>query len=197
LAIHHELSEGAWKDISTQGYDNPARGLPPEPFGVPQDVGWKRQAVWSIAMLRDALGIGPEALAALDIEWDATERKLYHLISGAAEDRDPEIRGAAERLRPALLSGGGTAQTRLSYDEEVDFGRRQARPRARGASCHHAAAAPAHRAGPMRRRIQQPGAGRGARGRLSPPARARRAPLRTPSPRTPSPLLRGILPASA
>jgi len=83
--------------------------------------------------LRDALGASPEVLAELDAAWDASERRLYHRICCSAEDRDPAVRAAAERLRGALLSGNGTAQTNLTYDEEVDFGRHQVALMSKGA----------------------------------------------------------------
>ncbi len=126
LAFLHELGEGAWAEVSTKGYDSAQRMLPSNPLEVPRDVAWKLRASWTIATLRDALGASPELLAELDAAWDSTQRKLYHVLGSASEDKDPEVRAAAERLKGALLEGAGIAQTNLSYDEEVDFGRHQA-----------------------------------------------------------------------
>jgi hypothetical protein len=125
VAFAHDIAEGEWKEVSLAGYDTPERRLPPDSLQIPPEVAWKLRAAWAIGGLRDALGKSPEVLAELDTDWDGTQRKLYHLIGGAAEDRDPAIRAAAERLRIALLEGNGVAQTNRTYDAEVDFGRRQ------------------------------------------------------------------------
>ena len=125
MAFSHDLEEGAWQGVSIQGFDGAQRALSGDALGMPRDVAWKLRATWAIAALRDALGASPEVLAELDAAWDASERRLYHRICCSAEDRDPAVREAAERLRGALLSGNGTAQTNLTYDEEVDYGRHQ------------------------------------------------------------------------
>jgi len=125
IAFAHDLSEGSWAEIAIQDHDNEQHELGPDPFAIPRPVAWKLRATWSIATLRDALGASPEVLAKLDVSWDSTQRKLYYAIGGAMEDESPEVRTAATRLKGALLSGNGTAQTALSYDDEVDFGRHQ------------------------------------------------------------------------
>ena len=133
IAFSHDLCEGAWAEVSSKGYDSAQRMLPSNPMEVPRDVGWKLRATWAIAALRDALGTSPEVLVELDVLWDSTQRKLFHILGSAAEDRNPEVRAAAERLQGALLEGAGTAQTNLSYDEEVDFGRHQVALMSKGA----------------------------------------------------------------
>lgn len=54
-----------------------------------------------------------------------TQRRLFHHIAIGADHENLAVRAAADRLRDQLLSGSGVAQTNLSCDEEVDFGRRQ------------------------------------------------------------------------
>ncbi len=133
IAFSHDISEGLWAEIATESYDNEQHTLGKDPLDIPRPVAWKLRAVWSIATLRDALGASPEVLAGLDASWDSTQRKLYHTFGSASEEEDPEIRAAATRLKGALLSGNGTAQTTLSYDEKVDFGRHQVELMTRGA----------------------------------------------------------------
>lgn len=125
MAFTHDLGEGAWAAISITAYDNPEHTLPANPFSVPPDIAWKLRAAWAIAVLRDALGASPEVLAGLDARWDASQRKLFHLLGAAESDQSKAIQDAAKRLKGALLSGNGTEQTTLSYDEEVDYGRNQ------------------------------------------------------------------------
>lgn len=64
-------------------------------------------------------------LAQLDVDWDAGQRSFNSFTASAEDDADPEVRAAAERVRTAMLGGGGTAQTNLGYDDEVDYGRHQ------------------------------------------------------------------------
>jgi hypothetical protein len=126
ISIVNDLSEGAWKDIPIKKHDHPEQRLNPallESCSLP--VLWKLRATWAIATLRDALGAGSAILDQLDGDWDSGQRKLNFAIGGAGEDDDPEKREAAERLRGALLLGNGIAQTKLSWEEEVDFGRQQ------------------------------------------------------------------------
>jgi hypothetical protein len=125
VSLLNDLSEGAWKDIPFKKYDNPDQQLTPALVEGPLLIFWKLRASWAIATLREALGAGSAILDQLDADWDSTQRKLNFTLGSAGEDEDPEKRDAAERLRGALLLGNGTAQTKLSWEEEVDFGRQQ------------------------------------------------------------------------
>ena len=122
------LSEGAWKEVSIKKYD--ADGDTPVAksslLDAPLPVVWKLRATWSIRMLARAMGVTTaDDLVALDAEWDSSQRALNLALLTAAEDREADQRAAAERLRTALLMGGGTAQTLLTYEKEVDFGHAQ------------------------------------------------------------------------
>ena len=139
VAFSHDASEGPWAEVAIDAYDNEERTLGEGALEVPRPVAWKLRATWSIATLRDALGASPEVLAGLDVSWDSTQRMLHHTLGGAQEDEDPEVRASATRLRGALLSGNGTAQTNLSYDEEVDCGRHQVELMTHGALAEDAA----------------------------------------------------------
>jgi hypothetical protein len=66
--------------------------------------------------------------------WDSCQKQLNGLIGVAAVSNDPAKRDAAGRLQKLLLLGAGEGQTRLRYQEEVDFGRKQAALVAQGQS---------------------------------------------------------------
>jgi hypothetical protein len=125
-AFARDLEEGVWKDISLKKYDVEGR-VPAAPLiEAPRQAVWKLRARWSIADLDAALGFASaEQLAALDTEWDASQRALNLFLGSAAEDRDAATREAAGRLRQTLLKGAGIEQNTMSYDAEVDFGRYQ------------------------------------------------------------------------
>jgi hypothetical protein len=126
VSLLSDLSEGAWKDISIKKCDHPDQQLTPALFeSSPPAVLWKLRASWAIATLRHALGAGSAILDQLDADWDSVQRKLNFTLGSAGEDEDPDKRDAAERLRGALLLGNGIAQTKLGWEEEVDFGRQQ------------------------------------------------------------------------
>ncbi len=73
-----------------------------------------------------ALGSEDEATEA-DAAWDRLQRRLDAQLALQVTDEDPEISSAAKRLRAKLLRGEGTWQTGFSYNDEVAFGRTQAR----------------------------------------------------------------------
>lgn len=118
-----ELSEGAWKEVSIEAHDGegerPLAGA--SLLAAPLPVVWKLRATWAIRALASAMGTAADLLE-LDVEWDSSQRALNLALLAAAEHREAETRAAAERLRAALLMGGGAAQTQLSYEQEVAFG---------------------------------------------------------------------------
>jgi hypothetical protein len=123
-----ELSEGAWKDVLIKKHDTEAE--PPIAKGSLKEaalpVVWKLRATWEVRALLRAMGTATaDDLVKLDGEWDSSQRALNLALLSEAEHKDVEHREAAERLRTALLMGGGTGQTQLSYEKEVDFGTAQ------------------------------------------------------------------------
>lgn len=68
-----------------------------------------------------AMGVSNQVLLA-DQEWDRCQTRLNARVAFDESDTDPERRGAAGRVRAALLTGAGTAQNALAPDLEVDFG---------------------------------------------------------------------------
>jgi hypothetical protein len=125
-AFSLELEEGAWKAISIKKYVDAADWRPASLVDAPRPVVWKLRATWAISDLALALGVASaEVLAALDSDWDAGQRSFNSFVASAQDDAAPEVRAAAVRVGKTMLGGGGTAQTILSYDEEVDYGRNQ------------------------------------------------------------------------
>jgi hypothetical protein len=60
--------------------------------------------------------------------WDSMQKRLSGLITVGRASTDAQEKAAADRLRGLLLLGkSGEGQTRLSYQQEVDFGRKQLR----------------------------------------------------------------------
>jgi hypothetical protein len=123
VAFLHDLSEGAWKDVSITKHDKPDRQLAPAMLDASHPVIWKLRIAWAIASLKDALGSA--TLDKLDADWDSAQRRLHHQLGALAEDKKADVREAAGRLQGLLLQGGGTGQTSFDYDAEVDFGREQ------------------------------------------------------------------------
>ncbi len=123
VAFSHDLQEGAWKSISIAKLDTPYQVLSPAALDAPLPVLWKLRIAWVLATLRQALGSAN--IDDLDQAWDSVQRKAHYRLAEHAESTDIEIKKAAERLRSQMLLGGGTGQTVLEYDQEVDFGRQQ------------------------------------------------------------------------
>jgi hypothetical protein len=123
IAFQPDIEDGAWKSVSIAKYDNPERSLSAAALSAPHPVFWKLRIAWALAGLKEAVASGAAERA--DADWDAAQRRLRSRLSLAADDKDPAVRAAAERLQSLLLLGGGTGQTILDYDAEVDFARKQ------------------------------------------------------------------------
>ncbi|WP_437769772.1 hypothetical protein ACSRUE_41980 [Sorangium sp. KYC3313] len=120
-----DLEEGAWKEISIDKYDAPDQ-VAPLLLEAPRPVAWKLRARWSIARLDEVLAVASDdVLRSLDAAWDSAQRAFDYTVAAAEEHEDAAVRTAATRVRRAMLKGGGTGQTTLTYGAEVDFGRSQ------------------------------------------------------------------------
>ncbi len=123
VSFDSELDQGAWKAVATKKYEESGHASAAELLGAPHQVVWKLRLRWGIAGVLSALGA--KSLGALDDAWDASQRRLFYRIAIGVDDEDGAVRASADRLRAQLLSGEGTAQTKLDYNAEVDFGRKQ------------------------------------------------------------------------
>lgn len=140
IAFTRDLSSGAWHAVVIPKKLDPAaeRWHATALMDLPRVVYWKLRASSAIEWLRAALGVGTaEVLEALDGNWDRLQRRLNHRIGDAEEDSKATHREAAKRLRGQLLSGNGTAQTNISYDEEIDFGWNQVELASKGATAEY------------------------------------------------------------
>lgn len=137
IAFARDLSSGAWQAVVIPKKLDPAaeRWHATALMDLPRAAYWKLRASSAIEWLRAALGVGTaEVLEALDGNWDRLQRRLHHRIGDAEDDNVAAHREAAKRLRGLLLSGNGTAQTNIGYDEEVDFGWNQVELASKGAA---------------------------------------------------------------
>jgi len=123
-SFSHELSKGEWALIDIKPFEGPNRTAAKSLLDAPLQVVWKLRLNWIIGGLADARG-GADVAAEADTVWDSGQRRLSALLSAAALDPDAQKRAAAERLKKAFLKGAGEGQTRLRYQQEVDFGRMQ------------------------------------------------------------------------
>lgn len=126
IAFRHDLAEGEWKNVVIKKYDAADQMPSASLLEAPRIVTWKLRACWALDTLSEVLGAASaEVLAELDRQWDSTQRRAYHFLGAAVEDKDVAKREAAVRLSAVLLAGNGTAQIIFSHDDEVDFGRQQ------------------------------------------------------------------------
>lgn len=124
VSFSQVLDEEAWGAIDPSPWEGPKQTAL-KPLGdAPAVVVWKLQIAWVIGALlaaRDGAGSAKDR----DKAWDNGQRSLSALLTAAAASSDAKKREAAGRLQKSLLKGRGEAQTKLKYQQEVDFGRQQ------------------------------------------------------------------------
>lgn len=123
-AFLHELSQGEWALIDTTSYEGANHTAAKSLVDAPLQIGWKLQIAWALGQLAHARS-GADSAAEADLNWDGTQKRFAALVTAATHDLQPEKRAAGARLQKALLLGSGTAQTKLKYQQEVDFARTQ------------------------------------------------------------------------
>ena len=125
VAFRKELDSGEWGkiDIAPFRMDEPTSAVL---LDATPKVAWKLALGWSIEKLARVLRtLTADELSNLDQAWDSTERRFHFQVAVHEDSEDETQAAAAGRLRTALLSGAGTAQTVLPWEKEVDFGRKQ------------------------------------------------------------------------
>lgn len=124
LGFAEELEQGEWASIDIAPLEGPKQTALAPLCNAPTAVGWKLALKWSIAAAAEARD-GAGSAKDLDRAWDGKQKQLSALITAAANDTDPLKSAAAGRLHKLLLRGAGTQQTKLAYQQEVDFGKQQ------------------------------------------------------------------------
>jgi hypothetical protein len=117
--------DGAWGQIVTKKWEKGAEESVASLLDAPRTVEWKLRLRFGLGALIAALGA--QSIGELDAAWDSAQRRLFHKIGAARDDKNPAIRAAGDRLAAGLLAGSGTFQTTYDIDAEVDFGRKQVR----------------------------------------------------------------------
>ncbi len=124
-AFAADLSSGPWAIIDSSTYEGPNNSAAKSLGDAPTLVVVKLRLMWGIRTLVHAVEAAGGAKMQ-DRAWDGAQKQLNALLSAAAASNDPAKREAASRLQKVLLAGAGEAQTKLRYQQEVDFGRKQA-----------------------------------------------------------------------
>jgi hypothetical protein len=125
LGFADELDKGEWATIDVTSYLAPDGKLLKPLCDAPACVEWKLSLKGAVAAVFDARE-GAGSAKELDRLWDGKQKQLAALIQAATNDSDAKKREAAARLHKSLLRGAGTAQTKLRYQQEVDFAKQQA-----------------------------------------------------------------------
>ncbi len=120
-----ELSQGAWALIDTKDFEGAGQAAAKPLCDAPLQVTWKLRVAWVLVELGAARG-GADLAKDVDNAWDGTQKRLAGLLAAGTHDKAHEKRAAAARLQKAFLLGAGSGQTKLRYQQEVDFGRTQA-----------------------------------------------------------------------
>ena len=124
LGFAEELEQTEWATIDITALEGPKQTALVPLCDVPAAAGWKLALKWSINAAGDARD-GAGSAKDLDRAWDGKQKQLSALITAAANDTDPLKSAAAGRLHKLLLRGAGIQQTKLAYQQEVDFGKQQ------------------------------------------------------------------------
>lgn len=83
----------------------------------------KVELMWALLRMRRILNPKPEDAAEIfDQDWDRVQRLYNADITALENDKDPQTRADGAFLRSVSLKGQGTAQTRMRYEAEVQWG---------------------------------------------------------------------------
>lgn len=122
LSLAEALEKGAWGAIDIQKFLDGGHS----PLEASQAQGWKLRLTETTRVLaQENAPLDDKTPLVLDSEWDQLQRELNGEIYAHTARRDLTKRAAALRLREHFLLGGGTGQTNLTLEKEIDWGRMQ------------------------------------------------------------------------
>jgi hypothetical protein len=126
VAFPHDLDAApTWRDT---------QAAPLDPAGVidaaailssPLNSVLKTLLLYAVGLVTAAVKGTPSLAAAADEGYDRPQRLLKLDLERALLSLDPAVVQAGQTLKAALTLGDGSAQTNLTYDREVTFGRQQ------------------------------------------------------------------------
>ncbi len=125
-AFDVELSNGDWACVESTRFDGGSRRTAKPLDEGPTLVIVKLRLKWAIAALLQAIDVAGDAKET-DRQWDVLQKQLASILGARAVSNDAQKRAAAQRLQAALLLGFSAGQTKLPYEQEVEFGRKQIR----------------------------------------------------------------------
>ncbi len=126
-AFSAQLDDGVWGSIDVSTYVGADGRLVKSMGEAPAFVFFKVKLLLGI---NDVVCVvqSTGSAKACDDSWDNVQKRFSGLIAVARASTSPQEKAAAGRLHGLLLLGkSGEGQTRLKYQQEVDFGRNQMR----------------------------------------------------------------------
>jgi hypothetical protein len=125
-AFPQDLDNSVWREVPALSFgDGDPQGV--TLLSAPLSSALKWAVLNAIDSLAQAIARAPSSSTVADEGFDRQQRIFDASLNLALLSDDPAEVAAAQRLKAALTLGSGTAQTALSYQGEVDFGRDQAR----------------------------------------------------------------------
>ncbi|HRI66559.1 MAG TPA: hypothetical protein PK156_20060 [Polyangium sp.] len=122
-----QLANDAWSTIDVSAYLGANGRLLQSLGGAPAFVLFKAQLLLAVTEVVHVVQSTAGAKTC-DEAWDRAQKRFSGLIAVGRMSLNDREKSAADRLHAALLLGkSGEGQTRLAYQHEVDFGRKQIR----------------------------------------------------------------------
>jgi hypothetical protein len=124
-SFNTDLGADAWGAIDATPWEGTGQTAAKALGDAPAVIVHKVRLTFGLAKLVRAIE-GAGSAKDCDNKWDSCQKQLKALLRAATQSTDALKREAAGRLQKSLLLGAGEAQTKLKYQQEVDFGRKQA-----------------------------------------------------------------------
>lgn len=119
-----ELAAGDWACVDSSRYEGGPRRTAKALDDGPTLPVVKLRLKWAIAALLQAIDVAGDAKEC-DRNWDTLQKQLATILGACVVSADATKRAAAQRLQQTLLLHSSAEQTKIPYEEEVDFGRYQ------------------------------------------------------------------------